>query len=259
VTVSDVDPGVAMGTARWVREIDTIGVVVPARNEARRLPRCLGALITASRSLRQWEPAGPRVRVIVVVDRSTDRTRQVVRRWAEAETVLSRAGRVGAARAAGVGRLLDSEAARGTPAGRVWIACSDADSVVPPDWLRTQLKHARSGTDMVLGTVRPDPADVSRAVLDAWYRGHVVTDGHPHVHGANLGLRGDSYLAAGGFADIATHEDVLLSRAVRVVGGRVVSTCDSPVITSGRADGRSPGGLADYLRQIGQEQDRMQA
>jgi len=84
----------------------------------------------------------------VVVDRSTDRTRQVVRRWAGAETVL---GRVGADRAAGVTRLLDSEAGRGTPAGRAWIACSDADSVVPPDGLRTQLEHARRGTDMVLG------------------------------------------------------------------------------------------------------------
>ena len=192
----------------------------------------------------------------MVVDRSTDRTRQVVRRWAGAETVL---GRVGAARAAGVTRLLDREAERGTPAGRAWIACSDADSLVPPDGLRTQLEHARRGTDMVLGTVRPDPGDVPPAVLDSWYPRHVVTDGHPHVHGANPGLRGDTYLAPGGFADGATHDDVLLSRAVRAVGGRLVSTGDSPVITSGRTDGRSPGGLADYLRELGQQQDRMQA
>jgi len=95
--------------------------------------------------------------------------------------------------------------------------------------------------------------------LDSWYPRRVVTDGHPHVHGANLGLRGDTYLAPGGFADVATHEDVLLSRAVRVVSGRLVSTGDSPVITSGRTDGRSPGGLADYLRELGQQQDRMQA
>ena len=50
-----------------------------------------------------------------------------------------------------------------------------------------------------------------------------------------------------------------VSRAVRAVSGRLVSTGDSPVITSGRTDGRSPGGLADYLRELGQQQDRMQA
>jgi hypothetical protein len=239
-----------------VREIDTIGVVAPARNEARRLPRSLGrgdhgesfaAPVGADRA------GGPGDRGGGPEHRPNPAGRQAMGGGRD----RARPGRRG--RAAGVTRLLDSEAGRGTPAGRAWIACSDADSVVPPDGLRTQLEHARRGTDMVLGTVRPDPGDVPPAVLDSWYPRHVVTDGHPHVHGANLGLRGDTYLAPGGFADVAMHEDVLLSRAVRAVGGRLVSTGDSPVITSGRTDGRSPGGLADYLRELGQQQDRMQA
>ena len=132
----------------------------------------------------------------------------------------------------------------------MWIACTDADSAVPADWLQTQLLHARSGVELLLGTVRPDPQELAAGVLAAWRLRHLIADGHPHVHGANLGVRADTYLAAGGFPDVASHEDVLLSRAVRAAGGRVLSTGASPVLTSGRSNGRAPEGMAHYLREL---------
>ena len=132
--------------------IATIGIVVPARNEERRLPRCLAALESAAGALRRSEASAPRVRIIVVVDGCTDRTREIAAGWAGVDVVVIDAGRVGAARASGIGHLLAAEAAAGTEAQQVWIACTDADSAVPTDWLQTQLPLARSGADMVLGT-----------------------------------------------------------------------------------------------------------
>ena len=149
-----------------------------------------------------------------------------------------------AARAAGVDHLLRTENACGTADRQIWIACTDADSAVPVEWLRLQLHHARSGVELALGTVAPDPQELAAGILAAWRLRHLVIDGHPHVHGANLGIRADTYRAAGGFQDVAAHEDVLLGIAVRATGARVISTAAGPVLTSGRTQGRAPLGMA---------------
>lgn len=245
--VSGVGAAGAVGAAA---AIGAVGVVVPARNEAQRLPRCLESLTTAVAALRDQPGGVPAVRLIVVDDDSTDATARIASRWPGVEVVRSAAGRVGAARRAGVRRMLSRQRRAGIGPDGVWIACTDADSAVPEEWLITQLTHARAGVDLLLGTVRPDPAELAGGLLAAWRLRHLLEDGHPHVHGANLGVRGDTYLAAGGFADVAAHEDVLLRDAVLQGGGWVVSTGASPVLTSGRQSGRAPGGLAMYLREL---------
>jgi glycosyltransferase involved in cell wall biosynthesis len=229
--------------------VDTIGIVVPACNEELRLPRSLAALTAAARQLVEVDGV-PRVRLIVVVDRSTDGTLGIAQGWPGVEVVVSNAGRVGAARASGIAKLLTSEARRGIPARHVWIACTDADSAVPTDWLVEQLRHARAGVELLLGTVRPDPDELAAGLLAAWRLRHQIADGHPYVHGANLGIRGDTYRAAGGFADVPAHEDALLSDAVRRSGAVVLSTGSAAVLTSGRITGRTPDGLAHYLREL---------
>lgn len=231
-------------------EISTIAVVVPARNEELRLPRCLAAISAAGVALRAVEVHPPRLRVLVVADRCTDATRDIAAQWPGVELVDSDAGRVGAARAAGIDHLLTTENARGVRNDRVWIACTDADSAAPTEWLQVQLQHARAGIELALGTVAPDPQELAAGVLAAWRLRHLVTDGHPHVHGANLGIRGDTYRAVGGFRDVAVHEDVLLSLAVRAAGGTVISSAAGTVLTSGRTHGRAPMGMATYLREL---------
>ena len=240
-------------------DIAAIGIVVPARNEEERLPRCLTGLDTAIRQLRSAESTAPRTRVIVVVDGSTDGTYRIASEWPGVEVLRSDAGRVGAARAAGVSHLLETESATGTAAGDMWIACTDADSAVPADWLQTQLVHARAGVELLRGTVRPDPRELAAGVLAAYRLRHLITDGHPHVHGANLGVRADTLVSVGSFQDVVSHEDVLLTRAVRAAGGRVHSTGASPVLTSGRSLGRAPEGMAHYLRELGDEQVPLEA
>jgi hypothetical protein len=115
--------------------------------------------------------------------------------------------------------------------------------------------HARSQADLVLGTVelRTDAGfDQAAAAWRHEYHGLIGADGqHPHVHGANLGVRADAYLAGGGFPAVAAREDVRLAEAVRAMSryGSVTTTM-SPVTTSDRRIGRAPYGVAADLRRI---------
>ena len=72
---------------------------------------------------------------------------------------------------------------------RTWIANTDADTLVPRDWL---VRHHRLGSDhdLVLGTVRPTITADNTERLQLWSTAYMPDDGHHHVHGANLGIRG---------------------------------------------------------------------
>jgi hypothetical protein len=72
------------------------------------------------------------------------------------------------------------------------------------------------------------------------------------VHGANLGIRGDAYLALGGWQPLVTGEDVDLARRAALSGHlRVSRTASIPVVTSVRRVGRAPRGFSSYLRALG--------
>ena len=131
------------------------------------------------------------------------------------------------------------------------VATTDADSVVPRHWLVGQLRLAARGAGLVVGTVQPQPADLGPEVLEAWRARHSTSDGHAHVHGANLGFTLPAYRAAGGFRPLAVHEDVALVEAMDRVGIERVATGALPVLTSGRHVGRAPDGFAAYLHDLG--------
>ncbi|WP_432494441.1 glycosyltransferase [Kineococcus gypseus] len=230
----------AAGRVGPARAVERVLVVVPARDEAAALPACLAALHRAA--LRCPVP----VRVVVVADRCTDATARVAAARG-ALVVTSAAGLVGAARAAGVAAGL-----AGSPGGarRTWVACTDADSQVPPGWLAHHVHHAGAGADLLLGTVRlAGPPDRHAAWRAAYAAGLGPGGRHRHVHGANLGVRASAYLAAGGFAPTGAHEDRLLAAAVRALpGARVVTSSSCPVLTSAREVGRAPHGVARDLR-----------
>jgi len=213
-------------------------VVIPARDERLLLGACLDAVASAA------ERVDLPVLTVVALDRCTDGTEQVLL-GRQVTAVATQAGCVGAARAAGVRAGLDQLG--GTGPDRVWIANTDADSRVDPGWLAHQLALADSGADLVLGTVWV--ADTSTSLASAWAAGYSSTDGHRHVHGANLGVLASAYLRAGGFRALPVHEDVELAAAVAAQPGAVVvRTGAAPVTTSGRLMARAPGGFAAHLR-----------
>ena len=224
-----------------------VGVVVPARDEEDHVVRCLDAIDAAIRELTSTRP-GVRCDVVVVLDRCTDRTAELVAARPGVLTVDCDAGLVGDARARGVQRI----AAAASDPHRTWIACTDADSVVPRHWLSAQLDHADDGHEMVVGLVGVDPAELDPEVRSRLDTERSIADGHPHIYGANLGFTLAAYQELGGFEPLPAHEDVTLVQAARRARMSVHASGSLRVLTSARLSGRTPHGFASHLRELTQ-------
>lgn len=222
-----------------------VAVAIPAHDEEALIGRCLASVMRAVTRARERDPALAIV-VVVVLDACRDSTAAQVRRW-PVHAVDIDARRVGTARRVGIARALSSLA---TPDDDTWIAMTDADTVVPGDWLTHQLDLADAGIDLVVGTVRPDFADLSARHAAYWRATHHRGRAPGNVHGANLGVRASTYTEAGGIPDLAAHEDVALVGAIRALGAREQASDVHEVETSGRFTGRTPAGYAAFLRRV---------
>jgi hypothetical protein len=233
-------------------DIAALAVIVPAHNEEALLPHALAALRRAARH--PALPARVRVRLVVVADACTDATAALARA-AGAHVVRAEARNPGLARAAGAAAALGLCA---EPPARVWLSSTDADSLVPANWLARQWRWAARGWDAVVGTVRPHGGDPALAALlhreTVRYRAAGGAR-HPHVHGANLGVRADAYLRAGGYPPLATGEDHALVHALEASGHRVLRTRRSPVATSARLRPRASGGYGERLARLAERED----
>ena len=225
--------------------IRRVAVIVPAANEERLIGRCLSS-IRAARGHLYRSNASIQVLIVVVVDGCGDATAAIAAARGDVQPVTISAGSVGAARRAGASAALGGAG----PAREVWLANTDADSEVPADWLMSMVTEARLGAHVVLGTVMPGPG-LGPAPGAEWASRHHLRDGHSHVHGANFGIRGDVYLALGGWQPLVTGEDADLARRAALTGHlRIRRTASIPVLTSVRRDGRAPRGFSSYLRAL---------
>jgi glycosyltransferase involved in cell wall biosynthesis len=222
-----------------------MGVLIPARNEEKLLPRCLQSVLLAKASV----GASVSVDIVVVADSSVDRTLEIAKNILLSNGIVRgiSAGAVGPARAFAAQLLLGRYVGSWS---RCWLANTDADCIVPPDWLIRQLKLASSGVEAIAGTVNVDSFEEHGPEVPARFRSSYRIDpdgGHPHVHGANLGVRADSYLRAGGWGNLNTAEDHDLWRRLADTGALLHSTNRLEVRTSGRRLGRAPRGFAAAL------------
>ncbi|ALG12120.1 glycosyltransferase [Kibdelosporangium phytohabitans] len=215
--------------------IRTVAVVVPARDERSTIRACLRGIRSAVEAL----PASVTSTVCVVLDRCQDDTGTIARSMTD--VVVNVDGyALGTVRDIGVRQSLS------TPADECWILNTDADSVVPPDWIVTHLRLAERGAHAVAGDVRIEDWHNLDGSVRARYR-EVIRGNRERVYGANLGIRGDVYLAVGGFGPLSTGEDQHLWDRVKLAGYQTVATERAPVVTSARTRGRARGGLADLL------------
>lgn len=215
-----------------------IGIIVPAHDEEERIEDCVESLVKAAT---HPNLAGESVEIIVVLDACTDITGQLARSLG-ARTVNLRARNVGLARQAG------ARAALG--AGARWLAFTDADTVVAPDWLAMQLALK---ADAVCGTVAVEDWG---AYGERMHRHFELTytdaDGHAHIHGANLGVCAAAYATAGGFLGLETGEDVALVEALRESGANIAWSRAPRVVTSVRPNYKAPNGFGATLERIEQ-------
>lgn len=126
-----------------------------------------------------------------------------------------------------------------------WLAFTDADSVVAPDWLSAQLMQR---TDAVCGTIEVrDWGDHGEATRRRHQQTYHDADGHRHVHGANLGVSAAAYRQVGGFQPVNSSEDVALVNALHVNGASISWSAAPRVVTSARRQYRAPGGFGETL------------
>ncbi|MCD9097726.1 glycosyltransferase [Luteimonas fraxinea] len=210
-----------------------IGVVIPAHNEEACIAACLASVQIAAHS---DALGGEEVVIVVALDRCSDGTAAIVAACG-VRSVIVHDGNVGLARAAGAAFVIGL--------GARWVACTDADSRVPRDWLACQLACA---ADAFCGIVTVDDwLDYDDTVRMHFGTAEEQRDGHPHVHGANMGFSAAMYLRCGGFPPLSAHEDVAMVDALHRAGAHIARRATPVVITSARRVARAQGGFADYL------------
>jgi len=210
-----------------------IGILVPAHDEAASVERCLQSIRRAA-----LHPGlhGEAVQVVVALDSCSDATASICQQQ-RVDTVRLEARCVGVARAAAAAALLGR--------GARWLASTDADSEVPPEWLVAQLEGR---CDAFCGLV--DIATTSRTekrLRRAFQKRQQWGDDHGRIHGANFGVSAQAYLAAGGFAPLRCGEDVALVRRLQRLGAAVRWAGAPIVMISARLVGRATGGFSAYL------------
>ncbi|GAA5630112.1 hypothetical protein Acal02_00709 [Acinetobacter calcoaceticus] len=212
-----------------------IGIVIPAHNEEQHLSACLQSIQQAVQLMGHEQ-----VEILVVLDSCTDQSHAIVEshqvNWIECNYAC-----VGKARDLGIRHLIQQ--------GVTWVACTDADTIVDPDWLLCQMHH--QPTDAICGIVVLDNINHLSAPQQQKYLAHYQDSmGHQHIHGANLSFSVDAYLQAGGFEPIPCHEDVSLIQKFMTQCSKITWSNLVRVTTSSRLNGRAPQGLSHFLKQL---------
>lgn len=249
-------------------------IVIPAMNEARRLPACLDA---AGASIHR---AGAlTVGIVLVVNNSSDATAARALSWGAAQggapfvlidcAFAPAEGGVGAARRLGMDAACDHLAAHGA------LLTTDADTLVRGDWVLRNIEELRAA-ELICGTVlrRADEArglpaaigshgsieaDYATAAIELVARLdpqlHDPVPAHHKAAGASMAVSRRVYEAVGGMPALAMGEDRALAERVDAHDFRVRYSSAAIVETSCRMTGRTGGGLAGLLRARATEPD----
>lgn len=246
-------------------------VIVPARDEEDRVCACIAALAA--------QVGAPPFEVVLVLDACVDATEAVACRAAadgglELRCVAGPERGVGFARRAGfdaaAARLRAALSAETRPRGGrpsalshppAFLASTDADSVVAPDWLAASAAALAEGAAAVGGRIELDPDEARQlppGVLTARaaeaerrlaaVRRHTTGAEHHQFSGASLALTLAAYDLLGGLPAVAALEDEALERALLAAGLPVTYAANVRVTTSARTESRVPRGLAQVLR-----------
>jgi glycosyltransferase involved in cell wall biosynthesis len=215
-----------------------ISVVIPAYNEERFLKKTLLSL---------QKQTYPNFEVIVVDNGSTDKTADIAK--AHGARVISEPQK-GVARARQTGFLASS--------GEL-IAMTDADTIVPPDWLKRITEHFSKDKKIIgltgvyyfySGSIF---SRLTVKILWSWF-GQIVwqiialAGQRPFLTGSNCAVRKEVFLACGGFnTKLAALEDWDLGIRLRQFGD-IKFDPSLIVLTSGRRYSRGfLAGLLHYL------------
>ena len=245
-----------------------VAVAIPAKDEEDQIERCLAAL-------GEQVEAGP-FSVVLLVNNSVDgtaaRARALTHRLPFQLIVVEVVIPGSLAHAGSARRLVMDLAAawlRNAPGGRKVILTTDADTWVPPDWIRSNLAALEAGADAVAGSISLFPDDEAQLTAELRQRGAMewhyeailveidcLLDPIPHdpwprhdgISGASLAVTLAAYDGVGGVPPVPVGEDRALGAALIRDGWRLRRDPSVRVVTSGRLVGRAIGGAADTIR-----------
>jgi cellulose synthase/poly-beta-1,6-N-acetylglucosamine synthase-like glycosyltransferase len=249
-------------------------IAIPVRDEEERLPACLRALARQrDRSGRSISPT--QVRIVVFANNCSDRSASLARKLGgglslDVHVVEARLppaiAHAGSARRA----AMDLAEAWLVEAGESdgVILTTDADSKVAPNWIAENLAAFAAGAEVVLGRIdldeegtylpealhrRGELEDTYERLLTelSWLLDPLEHDPWPHhatISGASLGVTRAAYCRVGRLPRVPLGEDKALITLLSRHDARIRHCPTAHVITSGRTNGRAPGGVADALR-----------
>lgn len=204
-------------------------VVVPARNEAANIGRCLAALAA------QDYPTD-RVEYVIVDDHSTDPTPQIIQTYAAKDSRFVYL-------ACDEGKTLKKgaiEVGIRAATGEI-ILTTDADCVAGKDWLRTMATYFGPEVQLVSGPVMLTGEGLFAEMQSLEFAGLIavgaasMASGNPNMcNGANLAYRKTAFDAVGGFEGIDTiasgDDELLMQKIVSHFGGGAVFAKDPKAI-----------------------------
>jgi hypothetical protein len=248
-------------------------IAIPVKDEEQRLPACLVALSQQCDLL--GRPIPPRhIRVAIFANNCTDRSASVALKLAKSLSLDIRVvearlpvevAHAGAARRVAMDFAEAWLEADGEPDGV--ILTTDADSRAKPSWVAANLAEFQAGADAVLGRIDldddgkllPRALHMRGGLEDAYERAltelyalldPVAYNPWPHhatISGASLGLTRTAYRSVGGCPRVSLGEDKALVALLTCRDAKIRYSPMVHVITSGRTNGRAPGGVADTL------------
>jgi glycosyltransferase involved in cell wall biosynthesis len=180
-----------------------ISVIVPTYNEEKNIERCLKALCNQTFPRKKYE-------IIVVDGQSKDRTVKIAKKYAR--VVQQKSWGVGGARNDGV-KLAK---------GKI-IATTDADTVVPENWLERIEKNFRERSIVaVFGPLLPMK---KKGLYEfAFWIGNLLlylssrSELHHNICGANAAFKKQAFLKVGGFKNLPVCDDVEISIPLKKIG-----------------------------------------
>lgn len=238
-------------------------VAIPVRNEVERIELCLAALCGQSRA--------PDI-VMLLLNNCNDGTGELARKINRrlpfrldiaCVTLPPSRANAGNARRLAMRLAADHAGPYGT------LLTTDADAVVPPDWIARNLAALAAGVDAVCGAIVVDPVEATAIpqalrdddfleceLLDLLDDIAFSADPEPHdprprhcqASGASLAISSRSFRRVGGIPQVASGEDRALIDALMRMDTRVRHDPDIVVVVSARLHGRALGGMADTIR-----------
>jgi len=181
-----------------------ISIVIPSFNEEERIERCLASLAQQDFPRQEYE-------IIVVDGGSKDKTREIAEKYADL-VFIQTSPKVGGARNDGALR------ARGEI-----IATTDADTILPPNWLsRIRQDFLDPEVVMLYGPVKPIEATIKNRfylfLANSFAHIGYLTGTILFTLGCNSAFRAESFKKAGMYRVSDAGDDLEIAHRMRRIG-----------------------------------------